>query len=163
MVTISKTTDLLRRVMNYRNEKVVKRISKDTGCSYREAFEVFEDTKRFLYLCGVHDGGFTPSSKIDDGWHAFILHTKDYLDFCMNYFGKFIHHYPNRDDFSSQKSKEQVEKTLDAAYSVFGKLSKRWNYIKENLIPSGEVLVPCSDKPCNSCSGTSSCQSSDPD
>ena len=38
------------------------------------------------------------SNKVDTLWHQFILCTKDYLNFCFKYFGKFIHHTPNLDD-----------------------------------------------------------------
>lgn len=34
------------------------------------------------------------SNKVDTLWHQFILCTKDYLNFCYKYFGKFIHHTP---------------------------------------------------------------------
>ncbi|WP_413809807.1 glycine-rich domain-containing protein [Streptomyces sp. OE57] len=36
----------------------------------------------------------TPSKTIDIGWHTFILHTRDYADFCQRVAGHFIHHVP---------------------------------------------------------------------
>jgi hypothetical protein len=32
---------------------------------------------------------------IDDAWHAFVLCTKQYEEFCLKVFGKMIHHSPN--------------------------------------------------------------------
>ncbi len=32
---------------------------------------------------------------IDDAWHAFVLCTKQYEEFCLKVFGKMIHHAPN--------------------------------------------------------------------
>jgi hypothetical protein len=34
------------------------------------------------------------SDKVDPFWHAHILHTKQYTDFCNRVFGHYIHHTP---------------------------------------------------------------------
>ena len=36
-----------------------------------------------------------PSSDIDEVWHAHILHTEEYTEFCQNVFGFFLHHHPH--------------------------------------------------------------------
>jgi len=35
-----------------------------------------------------------PSQVADDLWHEFILHTKNYQQFCRHGFGRFLHHTP---------------------------------------------------------------------
>ena len=35
-----------------------------------------------------------PSKAVDELWHAFILHTQAYQDFCQRAFGSFFHHVP---------------------------------------------------------------------
>ncbi|MES2164053.1 MAG: hypothetical protein V4476_23095 [Pseudomonadota bacterium] len=35
-----------------------------------------------------------PSQVVDDLWHEFILHTKNYQQFCRHGFGRFLHHTP---------------------------------------------------------------------
>ena len=35
-----------------------------------------------------------PSQVVDDLWHQFILHTKNYDAFCTRAFGRFLHHTP---------------------------------------------------------------------
>jgi hypothetical protein len=35
-----------------------------------------------------------PSQIADDLWHEFILHTRDYQEFCRRAFGGFLHHTP---------------------------------------------------------------------
>jgi hypothetical protein len=35
-----------------------------------------------------------PSQVVDDLWHEFILHTKNYDAFCSRAFGRFLHHTP---------------------------------------------------------------------
>ena len=32
---------------------------------------------------------------MDKGWHAFILHTADYAEFCDRVARRFIHHLPD--------------------------------------------------------------------
>ncbi len=29
-------------------------------------------------------------------WHAHILHTEEYAEFCQNVFGFFLHHHPHQ-------------------------------------------------------------------
>lgn len=35
-----------------------------------------------------------PSQVVDDAWHAFILFTRGYDQFCLRAFGRFLHHTP---------------------------------------------------------------------
>lgn len=35
-----------------------------------------------------------PSQVVDDLWHEFILHTRNYDQFCRHAFGRFLHHTP---------------------------------------------------------------------
>src|SRR2546422_940439 len=35
-----------------------------------------------------------PSQVVDDLWHEFILHTRNYDQFCRRAFGRFMHHTP---------------------------------------------------------------------
>ncbi|MGQ0774113.1 MAG: glycine-rich domain-containing protein [Pseudonocardiales bacterium] len=35
-----------------------------------------------------------PSMLVDDMWHEFMLHTRDYAAFCDAAFGRFLHHEP---------------------------------------------------------------------
>ena len=34
------------------------------------------------------------STVVDDLWHEFVLHTRDYAQFCDQAFGRFLHHEP---------------------------------------------------------------------
>lgn len=36
----------------------------------------------------------SPSHLVDIGWHAFILHTREYAAFCQRVAERFIHHAP---------------------------------------------------------------------
>lgn len=65
--------------------------------------EINEETARrivgqaaaFVAASASHPGqSLGPSRLVDIGWHAFILHTVDYADFCKQAAGAFVHHVP---------------------------------------------------------------------
>jgi hypothetical protein len=40
---------------------------------------------------------FSPSRLVDPGWHVFVLHTREYREFCRQIAGRFIDHVPTSD------------------------------------------------------------------
>jgi hypothetical protein len=93
----------LEAVLSYRHPAVVARYIKDFGGDQGAAEDLFQELTRWLYLCAraarTRDRSVTISMypeilRIDDMWHTFILHTRDYAEFCHRYFGHFIHHDP---------------------------------------------------------------------
>lgn len=58
--------------------------------------QVFEGLRDYFILCAQARGRFVsmPSQVADDAWHAFILHTRYYQDFCNKAFDRFLHHTP---------------------------------------------------------------------
>lgn len=53
-----------------------------------------------------------PSETVDEIWHEFILHTKDYALFCDKHLGKFLHHTPNQDIERKKISEQEVSEIL---------------------------------------------------
>jgi hypothetical protein len=52
---------------------------------------------RQFFLAHLHSGRryvSMPSQIVDELWHAFILHTRNYERFCQHAFGGFLHHSP---------------------------------------------------------------------
>jgi hypothetical protein len=47
----------------------------------------------------------SPTQLVDEVWHHFILHTRQYKQFCENRYGHFIHHIPEgmKTDYLNQK------------------------------------------------------------
>ena len=84
----------LENVLEYRNPVLAQRFQQKLGISQEVAEQLFEDTKKFLYLCAASEKPISPNKTLDFGWHEFILFTEDYTDFCQKYFGHFIHHRP---------------------------------------------------------------------
>jgi hypothetical protein len=57
---------------------------------------VFDGLRDYFSCCAQARGRFVamPSQVADDAWHALILHTRYYQDFCQKAFGRFLHHTP---------------------------------------------------------------------
>lgn len=77
-------------------ERLVRRVIKDEDIARPLAERIMNQTLAFLLLCAREpDGNFSPSPLVDIGWHAFVLYTKPYADFCEEVSGRFIHHAPS--------------------------------------------------------------------
>ena len=52
--------------------------------------------RQFFMTCSRSDGRYVamPSKIVDAYWHAFILDTKGYADWCDRTLGRFLHHVP---------------------------------------------------------------------
>jgi hypothetical protein len=92
----------LDEVMAYQNETVIAGFLKGYAVTPDEARDLFEQTKRMLWLMNEmrHDQlpqtfGIDNSLRgLDAMWHTFILFTRDYQQFCLSLFGRFVHHAP---------------------------------------------------------------------
>lgn len=51
-----------------------------------------------------------PSQAVDEAWHAFILSTREYRDFCRQALGRFLHHVPAEAMVSPTKATEGVRR-----------------------------------------------------
>jgi len=65
-----------------------ERVDAETADRYVDAM------LQFLDVCTRAERPLRPSPAIDAAWHAFILHTRAYADYCEERFGRFIHHQP---------------------------------------------------------------------
>lgn len=75
--------------------RLTAKITED-GIAPPLAERILDQTVAFLRLVADSPGqGFSPSPLVDIGWHAFILHTRDYAQFCERVAGRFIHHDPD--------------------------------------------------------------------
>lgn len=116
----------LSEVLAYRHDGVVEKLRTRLSIGTDEAEILFDDTKRFLFLCGSCDEPLGPPPAIDTGWHEFILFTKDYDGFCSDKFGRFIHHQPYRASEQVRVDGSRLARTLELAEGIFGGLSVNW-------------------------------------
>ena len=106
-----KTT--LESLKDYQNDALINRFLETWTLSWEEGKDIFEETKKWLWLHAYIQEcadkkiqlAISQSTKlIDEMWHTFILFTRDYQNFCEQYFGYYIHHYPT--------AKSEYDKTI---------------------------------------------------
>lgn len=77
-------------------DRLASGIAQTHGLPDAQGERIMEQTLAFLYACTAMPGAaLTPSPQVDLGWHAFVLHTREYADFCHKLAGRFIHHVPD--------------------------------------------------------------------
>ncbi len=102
---------LAEAIMNYPIDAIVKRCQKDHAYSNEDMVILEKELKRFLALSLIKDqqsGNGMYSSDVDNLWHAFILHTPDYMSFCDKHFGKYLHHVPEPDEQKTEKDRKEA-------------------------------------------------------
>lgn len=81
----------------------------------RLAFQALKEFFILMWLeraCGRKEPLGMPSVLADEAWHAFVLCTKPYHQFCKAYFGGMVHHEPNPNSsptFMDENSKPGAE------------------------------------------------------
>jgi hypothetical protein len=133
-MTTQAITVSLVDVLAYRHPGVMRRYAKEHDASLAEAEELFREMLKWLYLAyrsttdaeGSAGCAMTAEiAKIDHMWHSFLLFTHDYADFCLRYFGFFLHHIP-QDDAEDERSldadlvRRQLEWQFGLIYDVLG-------------------------------------------
>lgn len=103
-------------------ERVVWRLVEQEGCTEEDARALRAEFLRFFSIAFVSEKQISPSPLVDKFWHAFILHTRDYEDFCKRHLGHFFHHEPKdhthtksaKDPSPGVFTKEMIEKMFPA-------------------------------------------------
>jgi hypothetical protein len=109
----------LEALMQYRNEDVLSRFTDLFNVSEAEAEDIFTETKKFLYIC-QQPGVFIPDELliVDEMWHNFILFTAVYQEFCLHYFGSYLHHTP-ASKAEKTKHRERLAADITEARNAF--------------------------------------------
>src|SRR5438105_4113147 len=63
--TVVTSDPFLQQFLEYQHPHLVRRLQEKLNLPAAEAIVLFEDTKRFLYLCGTRTGPFVPPPRID--------------------------------------------------------------------------------------------------
>lgn len=136
----------LEKILTYKNPAVVKRFQKDFPEKAIRAEDLFGDLMRFFW--GTKNQTLEQLSapmdprldfiyimddemrEIDQMWHIFLLYTRDYMDFCQDHFGEYLHHQPDLVPIFEKagfKFETNLEKFLDYNYELFGAdVIRRW-------------------------------------
>src|SRR5215472_5106866 len=65
---------------------------KEYAMSVEEFYRLLPEYQRFIALAAGYEGIGMLSTEVDKLWHAHILNTKRYYDFCQQYLGHMVHH-----------------------------------------------------------------------
>lgn len=109
---------------------IVNRLVKIEKWSEKQALAAVEQYRIYIFLCKKHGNHIKlpPSKDIDEVWHAHILHTKLYADFCHKIFNQFMHHDPAdtesdnatdyANDFENNTQRLYYDETGDYIYAI---------------------------------------------
>lgn len=117
----------LNNLLQYKNFNVLNRYKIDYKSNVLSPEVAMSELLKFLWLtqkhkfdkeqffsnldlefsCAIHQ----EMSEIDDMRHTFLLFTKDYMTFCENFFGCYIHHIPTTES-DTCITKSEFEETF---------------------------------------------------
>jgi hypothetical protein len=119
-------------------------IDNNSGMEEATAERIVTEALKFVDAAAQFPGArITPSSVVDEGWHALILHTNLYEKLCGR-LGRFVHHWPERPDagrHDAQALTRTVAVIEEAGHTVDSAL---WAGPSGTLVP---VAANCSHTP----------------
>jgi hypothetical protein len=112
------TKETIAAIMNYQMPQVINRCKKEHNYTDQDMIILEQELKKYLALSAVKTkedlGTGMFSHDVDNLWHAFILFTPEYAEFCNNYIGHFIHHAPEINEHRSPEQQEEARKDFQA-------------------------------------------------
>jgi hypothetical protein len=102
MPSQAKTQDAIFKVINtFTAIRLWKHWHEIQLCAQREYamssatfYHLLPEYQRFMALAAGYEGIGMLSTEVDKLWHAHILNTRRYYDFCQQYLGRMVHHLP---------------------------------------------------------------------
>lgn len=117
----------LRALLHYTNDSVaIQFCHSHPDYTLAEAEQLFNDLLAWFWLSYQRKKNnkptylFGPLLSLDEMWHTFILNTRDYVDFSMNYFGEYHHHEPEPPGFEYQLTEEELSDYLEDCFLYIG-------------------------------------------
>jgi hypothetical protein len=116
---------LIAGVMAFEAPYLIEKLLKEHICtSADEAAALFTEVKRYLLLWHIDPSKSWQmhSLRIDEAWHQLVLFTHEYTAFCVDHFGRYLHHMPsNAPQMAGEPVPEATFAELAARYEeVFG-------------------------------------------
>lgn len=87
----------LREIKSWPHWETIRQVAqKEYGLSAQHAEQLLKEYQRFLVLIKLHPNQRIGmySDSVDKLWHAHILSTSLYADYCERHHGHFLHHSP---------------------------------------------------------------------
>jgi hypothetical protein len=126
-----KTVAPLAEVLQYKNDRVVRKFLQQYEIPPREARLLFRETLKFLWLSTRKPNVMILHQMLmlDEMWHTFVLFSSAYEDFCMKYFGRMVHHFPavKGDPRPPRDDDAELDALIGLVYDELGKATAiRW-------------------------------------
>jgi len=101
---------------------VIERLISVDGWSRKSALKAVQLYRNYLFIRKKYNELLPPSYEIDEAWHAHVLHTEAYVEFCNDVFGTYLHHHPHMVKHGRNVNKlvERFEKTQEFYKQEFG-------------------------------------------
>lgn len=119
--------NLLPEVLSYKNTSVLKQFCyAHKQFSLAEAEQLFEDLLAWLWVKAERARQnkptylFGPLLILDELWHLFILHTRDYIYFSTHFFGEYVHHEPEPAGFEHHLTEEELSDFINDCFEHLG-------------------------------------------
>lgn len=100
----------------------------------------------FLHASATTERPLSPSPLVDDFWHAFVLRTAAYAEWCDKTFGKFVHHLPGLLPVEEGGGKELRQRAVDSIADL-GYLLEMEFWPEIELAQCSQCHASCSDSP----------------
>lgn len=94
--------------------------------SITESKVLFKDLLAWMWLSrqrsaqGKKTYLFGPLRPMDELWHTFILHTRDYTHFSITYFGDYFHHEVEPPGFEHTVEDDELTDFLQDCFTYLG-------------------------------------------
>lgn len=140
MNTIAKQLDEFDHLECEREDNIIEGFMERYDVSKEEAQEIFKETKKWLWLAAQSDEDHSmfidrPLLIIDEMWHTFILHTKQYYSFCIKHFKKLVHHLPTPPSEKKMHEQASAQNPTTLVREHEEKLKKQYSLIYDKLGP----------------------------
>ncbi len=140
IASLKNQTDAARPEVIYIDQcdfgKIAKKVQKDlrgVTSSYIDAG--IEHLKRYYALAVLEpDEVHAVSMPVDPFWHAHILFSADYFEFCDRAFGNYLHHVPLDND--DRSAVEHVRTIYDNTLEMH---EKHFKYVDEAWLPKSDA------------------------
>jgi hypothetical protein len=124
-------------------ERLTARVAYDQQLDLPLAAQICDQAIAFLQACADNPHRrLVPSATVDIGWHAFILYTHEYAEFCNRVAGCYIHHVPT--DGTESGAGADIADSLAA--------------IEASGLAVDRALWPRCDQNCNRCRKCQKCK-----
>ncbi len=127
----------LERALDYRADHIVHKFLERFDIPFEEAADLFEETKKWLWLATVEDHPVMMITNdlilLDEMWHTFVLFTREYAEFCTKHLGRFVHHQPTTQAEIDQNHRDYAEDPESFSASWNEKLRLELEFIADQL------------------------------